>query len=72
MDDLIWEIPTNENNFLGGDLHGHVGKDSEGYEKVHVRQVLGKRNEIGETILDFALSFDLVIQTPSLKRQKSI
>ena len=61
MDGLLREIPTSENIFLGGDLNRHVGNDNRGYERVHGGQGFGEKNELGDTILDFALAFDLVI-----------
>ena len=38
---------------LGGDLNGHVGKESDGYEGVHGGQEYGVRNTEGERILEF-------------------
>lgn len=32
---LIQGNPEDEIIFIGGDLNGHVGKTSEGYERVH-------------------------------------
>ena len=47
--------------FLEGDLNGHVGKDNGGSEGVHGGQRLGEKNESWDTIMDFALAFDLFI-----------
>ena len=38
---------------LGGDLNGHVGQKSEGYEGVHGGFGYGVRNVEGEKILEF-------------------
>ena len=35
MDGLVQGIPESERIFIGGDLNGHVGKTSGGYERVH-------------------------------------
>ncbi|KAL4181233.1 hypothetical protein AMTRI_Chr12g236160 [Amborella trichopoda] len=34
IDEIVQDIPNGERTFLGGDLNGHVGKDSRGYEEV--------------------------------------
>ena len=36
---------------LGGDLNGHVGKESDGYEGVHGGQGYRMRNAEGERIM---------------------
>jgi len=76
MGGLLHEIPTSEKIFLGGDLnwHGgdlnwHVGTDNRGYGSVHGGQGFREKNELGDTILDFALAFDLVIAITALKRE---
>ena len=56
MDDLMQGIPNKENIFIGGDLNGHIGRDSQGYEKIHGGFGYGTRNEEGKSILDFALA----------------
>ena len=66
MDGLLREIPTSEKIFLEGDLNWHVGKDDRGYKRVHG----GEKNELRDTILDFALAFDLVIANTCFKKIK--
>lgn len=58
--------------FLWGDLNEHVGKYSRGYERVNGGQWFGERNELGDTILDFALEFDFVITNTYLKREMGV
>lgn len=55
MDILIREIPISEENSQGGDLNGHVGRDSKGYEIVHWEQRFGEMSELGDTTWQFAL-----------------
>ena len=45
---LIEGIKETERIMLGGDLNGHVGKESDGYEGVHDGQGYGVRNAEGE------------------------
>ena len=81
MDNLVKEIPTSKEIFLGGDLNGHVRKDTTGCERVHGGQGLrerndlggqgfGKRNEYGDNILKFAIAFDLLIAKTYFRRKE--
>ena len=72
MDGLLREIPTSGKIFLGGDLNGHVGKDNTGCEKVHGGQGFWEKNELGDTIMAFALAFDFVIAKTYFKREMGI
>ena len=40
------------------------------YERVHGGQGFGERNELGDTILDFALAFDIVIANTCFKKRE--
>ena len=46
---------------LGGDLNGHVGRESDGYEGVHGGFGHGLRNMEGETILEFGDAMDIIV-----------
>ena len=46
---------------LGGDMNGHVGKTTAGYEDVHGGIGYGVRNAEGERILEFGLALDMVV-----------
>ena len=70
MDGFLRETPTSEKFFLGGDLNRHVGKDNRGYERVHGGHEFGEKNELEDTILDFALAFDLVIANTCFKKRE--
>jgi len=54
-------IPIREKLFIGGDLNGHVGLSRYGFDSVHGGFGFGERNEPGNLILDFALSYDLIL-----------
>ena len=54
-------IPVREKLFIGGNLNGHVGTSRYGFDSVHERFSFGKRNESGNSILDFVLSYDLIL-----------
>jgi hypothetical protein len=56
---------------IGGDLNGHVGADSDGYEGVHGGLSFGKRNEDGERILEFADALELVVCNTQFQKEKN-
>ena len=62
MDEVLRGIPAEERCIVGGDLNGHIGRDKTGYERIHGGRGMGDINQEGESILDFALAFDLAIQ----------
>ncbi|GMP80885.1 hypothetical protein CsSME_00035817 [Camellia sinensis var. sinensis] len=70
MDEILREIPVGENLVIGGDFNGHVGIDKLGYERVYGGYRFGDRNEAGESILDFALAFDLVVANTMYKKRE--
>ena len=61
LDVLIRAVPSSEKLFIGGDLNGHVGTTSAGFEAVHGGFGYGSRNQEGEEVLDFVVAFDLMI-----------
>ena len=60
LDGLIRVVPSSEKLFIG-DLNGHVGTTSIGFEAVHGGFEYGSRNLEGKEVLDFAVAFDLMI-----------
>ena len=49
--------------FVGGKLNGHVAKDNSGYEGcIEV-------TDVGDTIVDFAMSCDLMIANTCFKKR---
>ena len=52
MYDLV-ERPKEEMAVLGGDLNGHVGRESDEYEGIHRGVGFGMRNMEGERIWEF-------------------
>ena len=47
LDHLVRVVPSSEKLFIGGDLNGHVGISSAGFEAVHgvLNMVVGTRRE---------------------------
>ena len=57
--------------FLAGDLNGHVGNLSDGYDHVHGSFGFGSRNREGERILEFSLAMDMVVCNTLFKKRDS-
>ena len=71
MDGLIRTVSSSEKLFIGGDLNGHVGSTSVGFEVAHGGFGYGSRNQEGEDILDFATAFDLMIANTFFRKRES-
>ena len=69
LDELVQTIPFGEKLFIGGDLNGHIGKDNNGYERIHGGFGYGDKNEMGESILEFATSYDLIIANTLFRKR---
>ena len=55
---------------MGADLNGHVGIGNDVIGRVHGGHGIGERNPEGETIIDFALAFDLAIVNTFFKKKR--
>ena len=72
LDGIIRVVPNSEKLFIG-DLNGHIGTTSTGFEAVHGGFGYGSRNQEGKEVLDFAVAFDLMIaNTFFLERENLI
>ena len=63
-------IPQNEMVVLAGDMNGHVGSNSVGYDGTHGGYVFGARNANGSRILEFADGLNLVICNTMFMKQE--
>ncbi|XP_072392118.1 uncharacterized protein [Diabrotica undecimpunctata] len=50
-----------EKKFIGGDLNGHISGEGAGIEKVHGSLGMGIKNDEGNSVIDFAVAWDLAI-----------
>ena len=64
-------IPIREKLFIGGDLNGHVGTSRYGFDSVHGVFDFRERNEPGNSILDFTLSYDLILANTWYSKRES-
>ena len=67
---MVRNVHSSEKLFIGGDFNGHVGSSSGGFERVHGGFGFGSRNQEGEDILNFALSFDLMIANTFFRKRQ--
>lgn len=68
---LTSKIDQKEIIILGGDLNGHVGKTSSGYEDAHGGFGYGVRNTEGERILEFGLALGMVVCNTLYQKRSS-
>ena len=61
LDETVEKIPRNERIVVGADLNGHVGEGNNGDEECMGRHGLGKRNNEGQAVEDFAKRRELTI-----------
>ena len=71
LDRLVRAVPSSEKLFIEGDLNGHIGTSSAGFEAVHGGFGYGSRNQEGEKVLDFAIAFDLMIANTFFRKRQS-
>ncbi|XP_075095172.1 uncharacterized protein LOC107820511 [Nicotiana tabacum] len=67
---MVRSIPHTEKLFIGRDFSGHIGASARGYDDVHGGFSFGDRNEGGNSLLDFARTFDLVIANSSFPKKE--
>ena len=61
LDETAEKIPRNERIVVGADLNGHVGEGNNDDEECTGRHGLGKRNNKGQAVVDFAKRRELAI-----------
>jgi hypothetical protein len=71
LDALVSSVPISKNLFIGGDLNGHVGSTRVGFDGVHGGFGYGSRNQKGESILNFALAYDLIVANTLFRKRVS-
>ncbi|KAJ7976178.1 Craniofacial development protein 2 [Quillaja saponaria] len=68
LEEIVQGVPLGEKLFIGADLNGHVGSTNEGFERVRGGYGYGVKNEGGESILDFAVAYDLILANTQARK----
>jgi hypothetical protein len=66
---MVRGVPSNEKLFIGEDLNGHVGTVREGFERVHWGFGYDEHNQEGEDILNFAITYDLIVANTFFRKK---
>ncbi|XP_046862544.1 uncharacterized protein LOC124456042 [Xenia sp. Carnegie-2017] len=62
LEEVTTNVKETEQLIVVGDLNGHIGRERvEGFERCHGGKSIGRRNEEGDKILDYARSKDLAV-----------
>ena len=69
--DLVASLKKEEVVVFGGDLNGHVGRISDGYEGVHGGCGVGERNVEGERILEFGDAMEMIVCGTQFKKDEN-
>lgn len=67
---LVW--PRRERVIIMGDLSGHMGRKSDGFEEIHGNNGFGERNSEGKALLRFAGAISLKIPNTYFAKRKVI
>lgn len=62
-------LEEHERVIMGTDLNGHVGSGSDVIRRVRGVHGIGERSPEGESIVDFAMSFDMAIMNTFFKKK---
>jgi hypothetical protein len=71
LEDMIRRMSSSEKLFIGGDLNGHIGTIRGGFERVHGGFEYDEHNQEGEKILNFTITYDLMVANIFFRKKKS-
>ena len=66
---MVADVPASEQLFVCGDWNGHIGTERAGYEDIHGGHAIGRHNDEGERLLEFANANDLVVGNSVFEKQ---
>ncbi|XP_068203586.1 craniofacial development protein 2-like [Palaemon carinicauda] len=70
MNGVIQELEEYVRVIVGADLNGHIGSENKAIGRVHGSHGIGERNPEGESVVNFALSFGMVIVNTFFKKKR--
>jgi hypothetical protein len=69
---MVRGVFSSEKLFIGGDLNGNISTIRRGFERVHERFGYGEQNQHREEILNFAVTYDLMVVNTFFRKKKFI
>jgi len=70
LDSVIQEVPWSEKPFIGGDFNGHIVVEVDGYNTVHGGFGYGVRNNGGISVLDFVVTYELLVVNSYFRKKE--
>ena len=64
-------VPTKKLLIVSGDLNGHAGKETGGFENLHLENGYDCRNSEGIRLLGFCIANNLGVPNPLFKKKKA-
>jgi hypothetical protein len=68
IEDMVRGVPHSGKLFIGRDLNGYVGIARRGFKRVYESFGYGEQNQEGEEILNFAITYDLMVANTFRKK----
>jgi hypothetical protein len=68
---MVRGVSSSEKLLIGGYLNYHVGIVRGGFERVHEGFEYGEQNQKREYILNFAITYDLMVANTFFKKKKN-
>jgi hypothetical protein len=69
---MVREVPSSAKFFIEGDLNGHIGTTRMRFERVHESFGYGEQNQEGEEILNFVVTYDLMVVNTFFRKEKNL
>jgi len=67
---VIQDVSWSEKLFIGGKFNGHITVEADGYDMAYRGFGYGERNNEGVSMLDFAVTDDLLVANSFFKKKK--
>jgi len=71
LDLVIQDVPQAKKLFKEGDFNCHIGAEIDGYDTAHGGFRFGERNNGGVSILNFMVTYEMLVVTPVLRRRRT-
>uniref|UniRef100_A0A914XGR0 Craniofacial development protein 2 n=1 Tax=Plectus sambesii TaxID=2011161 RepID=A0A914XGR0_9BILA len=69
LNGMMQSVSAEEQVLVLGDLNGHLGMARSGYKQVHGGYAISNRNQEGEDVLAFMLTYDMALTNTYFKKK---